>query len=140
MKKNVSKIALLWVIVMVGFMAHTVAELLPAFWGANIAIDGSTGEAPTGMLILMTAVSFFIPMCGLFCMQYHKSKAMRVVNLVLAVVMMLFNVIHAGELFTEFSPVQLLIHPVMAVIGVYLFVFSIQVLKQEPNTQPDYAA
>ena len=140
MENKISKGSLLWVIVMVGFLAHTVAELLPVFWGVDIAIAGATGEAPTGMLIFMTAVSFFIPMCGLFCMQYRKSKAMRVLNLVLASLTMLFNIFHAGELITEFSPVQLFIHPVMAVIGVYLFVFSIQVLKQEPNTQPDYAA
>ena len=31
----------------------------------------------------------------------------------------------------EFSPVQLLIHPVMVVLGVYLFVYSLRLVKRK---------
>lgn len=55
MDTNTSKISLLWVVIMVGFAMHMLADLLLLFWGADIAIPGATGEAPTGMLI-------FIPM------------------------------------------------------------------------------
>ena len=130
METKVSKVSLIWVIIMVGFAMHMLADMLPAFWGANIAMPDATGEAPTGMLLFMMGMAFFVPICGLLCMNYRSCKAMRVINLVLAALMMLFNLFHATELLTEFSPVQLLIHPVMAALGIFLFVYSLRLLKQ----------
>ena len=126
---RISKVSFMWVVIMVGFAMHMLADMLPAFWGANIAMPDATGEAPTGMLIFMMALSFFIPMCGLLCMQYRRCKAMLTINLVLAGIMMVFNIFHASELIVEFNPVQLLIHPVMVVAGIYLFIFSLQEKK-----------
>ena len=130
METKVSKVSLIWVIIMVGFAMHMLADMLPAFWGANIAMPDATGEAPTGMLLFMIGMAFFVPMCGLLCMNYRSCKAMRVINLVLAALMMLFNLYHATELLMEFSPVQLLIHPVMAALGIFLFIYSLRLLKQ----------
>ena len=130
METKVSKVSLIWVIIMVGFAMHMLADMLPAFWGADIAMPDATGEAPTGMMLFMIGMAFFVPMCGLLCMNYRSCKAMRVINLVLATLMMLFNIFHASELIMEFSLVQLLIHPVMAALGVFLFVYSLRMLKQ----------
>ena len=122
MENKISKVSLLWVIIMVGFMAHIITDMLPAFWGVNIAMPDATGVAPTGMMLFMIGMAFFVPMCGLVCMNYRTSKTMRVINLVLACAMMLFNIFHISELFIEFNPVQILIHPVMVVLGIYLFI------------------
>lgn len=130
METKVSKVSLIWVIIMVGFAMHMLADMLPAFWGANIAMPDATGEAPTGMMLFMIAMAFFVPMGGLLCMNYRSCKTMRIVNLVLAALMMLFNIFHATELISEFSPVQLLIHPVMAALGIFLFVYSLRLMKQ----------
>jgi len=121
---EVSKVSFMWLVIMVGFAMHMLADILPAFWGASIAMPDATGEVSVGMIGFMICISFFMPMCGLLCMQYRSCKAMRVINLVLASVMMVFNIFHASELITEFNPVQLLIHPVMVVAGIYLFIFS----------------
>lgn len=129
METNISKVSLLWVIIMVVFAMHMLADMLPAFWGATIAMPDATGQAPTGMLLFMVGMAFLVPLCGLFCMNYRRCKAMRVINLVLAALMMLFNLFHATELLMEFSPVQLLIHPVMAALGIYLFIHSLRVMK-----------
>ena len=126
---RVSKVSYMWVVIMVGFAMHMLADMLPAFWGVNIAMPDATGEAPVGMLIFMMSLSFFIPMCGLLCMQYRRCKAMLTINLVLAGIMMVFNIFHASELIAEFNPVQLLIHPVMVVAGIYLFIFSLREKK-----------
>lgn len=131
MENKISKVSFLLVIIMVGFMAHIAADLLPAFWGANIAMPDSTGEASMGMIMFMMSMAFFVPMCGLLCMNYRKFKVMRVINLVLATVMMLFNFFHTSELFMEFNPVQLLILLAMAVLGVYLFVYSLRMVKEK---------
>ena len=131
METGISKVSLLWVIIMVGFAMHMLADMLPAFWGANIAMPDATGEAPTGMLLFMIGMAFSVPMCGLLCMNYRSCKTMRVINFVLATLMMLFNLFHATELISEFSPVQLLIHPVMAALGICLFIYSLRLLKQK---------
>ena len=131
MKTKVSKISLLWVVIMVGFAMHILADILPAFWGASIAMPDATGAASMGMIMLMIVMAFTVPMCGLLCMNYRNRKALRIINLALASLMMLFNIFHASELFMEFNPVQLLIHPVMAVLGVYLFVYSLRLVKQK---------
>lgn len=131
METRVSKVSLIWAIIMVGFAMHMLADMLPAFWGADIAMSDATGVAPTGMLLFMIGMAFFVPMCGLLCMNYRSCKAMRVINLVLAALMMVFNIFHASELIMEFSPVQLLIHPVMAALGVFLFVYSLRLVKQK---------
>ena len=98
---RVSKVSFMWVVIMVGFAMHMLADMLPAFWGVNIAMPDATGEAPVGMLIFMMSLSFFIPMCGLLCMQYRRCKAMLTINLVLAGIMMVFNIFHASELIAE---------------------------------------
>ncbi|MDO5315899.1 MAG: hypothetical protein Q4F82_07310 [bacterium] len=116
---------------MVGFAMHILADILPAFWGASIAMPDATGEASMGMIMFMIVMAFTVPMCGLLCMNYRNRKALRIINLALASLMMLFNIFHASELFMEFNPVQLLIHPVMAVLGVYLFVYSLRLVKQK---------
>ena len=130
METKVSKVSLIWVIIMVGFAMHMLADMLPAFWGADITMPDATGEASTGMMLFMIGMAFFVPMCGLLCMNYRSCKTMRVINLVLAAVMMLFNIFHASELIMEFNPVQLLIHPVMAALGIFLFIYSLRLLKQ----------
>lgn len=131
METKISKVSLIWVIIMVGFAMHMLADMLPAFWGADIAMPDATGEAPMGMMLFMIGMAFFVPMCGLLCMNYRNCKAMRIINLVLACIMMLFNIFHASELLMEFSPVQLLIHPVMVVLGIYLFVYSLRLVKRK---------
>ena len=131
METKISKVSLIWVIIMVGFAMHMLADMLPAFWGADIAMPDATGEAPVGMMLFMIGMAFFVPMCGLLCMNYRNCKAMRIINLVLACVMMLFNIFHATELLMEFSPVQLLIHPVMMLLGIYLFVYSLRLVKRK---------
>lgn len=131
METKISKVSLIWVIIMVGFAMHMLADMLPAFWGADIAMPDATGEAPMGMMLFMIGMAFFVPMCGLLCMNYRNCKAMRVINLVLACIMMLFNIFHATELLMEFSPVQLLIHPVMVLLGIYLFVYSLRLVKRK---------
>ncbi|MBO7637036.1 MAG: hypothetical protein J6S89_10720 [Paludibacteraceae bacterium] len=131
MEKEISKVSFMWVVVMVGFAMHMLADLLPIFWGANVTMPDATGEASVGMMAFMISLSFFMPMCGLLCMQYRSNKTMRLINFVLATIMMVFNILHASELFMEFSPVQLMIHPVMIIAGIYLFIFSRREMKQQ---------
>ncbi|MBR7067824.1 MAG: hypothetical protein IKI28_05845 [Bacteroidales bacterium] len=129
METNVSKISLLWVVIMVGFAMHMLADLLPLCWGANVAMPDATGQAPMGMLVFMISIAFAVPMCGLLCQHYRSRKSMRVANMVLASIMLLFCVLHMAELLEEFSPVQAIILVLMVIASLFLFILSRRALK-----------
>ena len=54
---------------------------------------------------------------------------MRVANMVLASIMLLFCVLHMAELFEEFSPVQAIILVLMVIASLFLFILSRRALK-----------
>lgn len=113
------RIALLWTAVMCGLALHTLADLLPLFWNAEIAVDTS-GTAPAGLLTFMMAVSYLLPVAGILCALFGRSRAWSTANAVLAAAMTLFNLLHLGELLAEFSPVQLPLLPVIFIVSCLL--------------------
>ena len=58
------------------------------------------------------------------------ASAARVINAALAVFTGLFCLFHMAELISEFNPVQLVILPVMAAVGVLLAVNSIKAVRK----------
>ena len=47
-KKN--RIILFWALTILGFLTHSLADALPAFWGQSIAAQ--PGPAPVGMMAI----------------------------------------------------------------------------------------
>ena len=82
------------------------------------------------MLVFMMAVSYLIPVAGMLCVLYSSSKAASVINAALAVFIGLFCIAHMAELVNEFNPVQLVILPVMAAVGVLLATDSIKAARK----------
>lgn len=123
------RIAFLWALIMGGFAIHSLADLMPLFWSEDISIS-DVGAAPAGMLVFMMAVSYLIPVAGILCVLYSSSKAASVINAALAVFTGLFCIAHMAELVNEFNPVQLVILPVMAAVGVLLATDSIKAARK----------
>ena len=123
------RIAFLWALIMGGFAIHSLADLMPLFWSEDISIS-NVGAAPAGMLVFMMAVSYLIPVAGILCVLYSSSKAASVINAALAVFTGLFCIAHMAELVNEFNPVQLVILPVMAAVGVLLAADSIKAARK----------
>lgn len=123
------RVAVLWITVILGFTLHSLADMMPMFWGADIAMD-SSGTAPAGMLLFMTAVSYLIPVIALLCVMYARKRGWLMVNFILAMLIMLFNIFHSSELFMDFHLSQLAVLPVMDVLGVLLAVESNRLRKE----------
>lgn len=120
--------AILWSAIMAGFSMHVMADLLPLFWNVQIGISGAD-TAPEGLLAFMMAVSYSIPLIGLLCVLFCRKRCGAVIGIVLASLMLIFNVYHLSELFTNFSPAQLLILPFILLANIFLLSDSISILK-----------
>ncbi len=128
MEKARLRTAFLWAAIMAGFAIHCIADLMPLFWNADIAIS-DTGNTPAGMLIFMMTLSYLLPVAGLLCALYAKGRAGLIAGFILSCIIGLFCLLHLAELFTSFNPVQTVILPVMAVVGILLAADSYKALK-----------
>ena len=124
-KKN--RIILFWILTILGFLAHSLADALPAFWGQSIAAQ--PGPAPVGMMSFMVCLSYLVPVIGILLMVYG-GKTARMINAVLSCFLALFTLLHMSELLEAFNPVQLLIMPMMFVLALLMAIDSVKVCKE----------
>ena len=124
-KKN--RIILFWILTILGFLAHSLADALPAFWGQSIAAQ--PGPAPVGMMAFMVCLTYLVPVIGILLLVYG-GKTARIINAVLACFMAVFTLMHMSELFEAFYPVQLLIMPMMFVLALLMAIDSVKVCKE----------
>lgn len=129
METSKIRITVLWVAIICGFTLHTLADLLPLFWDECITVE-ATGNAPVGLLTFMMIVSYLIPVIGVLCTLYGRSRPWYMGNVVLATIMFLFNLFHLVELFTGFSAVQLPLLPVILVVSGFLCMESWRLIKK----------
>ena len=125
-KKN--RIILFWTLTILGFLAHSLADALPAFWGQSIAAQ--LGPAPVGMMAFMVCLTYLVPVVGILLMVYG-GKTARIINAVLACFMAMFTLLHMSELVEGFNPVQLLIMPMMTVVAVLMAIDSVKICKKQ---------
>ena len=62
MERN-QKIIALWLMTICGFACHTLPDILPMFWGKDMAVVATNGNFDYGMIVFMMTLSFFIPVC-----------------------------------------------------------------------------
>lgn len=130
MEKRNQKILFLWLMIICGFACHTLTDILPMFWGKDMAMAATDGNVDQGMIVFMMTLSFFVPVCGMFCVLTDcRAKSLRVVNAVLAVVIGLFNVAHAFMELPSDNAGQYVVLPMMVVIGCVLSWHSIKNIK-----------
>lgn len=87
------KISVLWLLTIGGFACHSICDVLPMFWGKNMAVVATDGNVDQGMIVFMMLISFLFPACGVLCMMW-ENKATKIVNAILATLIALFNIIH----------------------------------------------
>ncbi|MBQ6578766.1 MAG: hypothetical protein IJL91_13660 [Bacteroidales bacterium] len=125
-KKN--RIILFWTLTVLGFLSHSLADALPAFWGESIVAQ--QGPAPVGMMAFMVCLTYLVPVVGILLLVYGGRKA-RIINAALACFMALFTLLHMSELIEGFNPVQLLIMPMMGVVAILMVVDSVRICKNK---------
>ncbi len=125
-KKN--RIVLFWALTILGFLSHSLADALPAFWGDSIA--AGQGPAPVGMMAFMSCLTYLVPTVGILLTVYGSGKTAKVINAALACFMALFTLLHMSELIESFNPVQLLIMPMMFVVALLMAIDSVKLCKE----------
>jgi hypothetical protein len=125
-KKN--RIILFWTLTILGFLSHSLADALPAFWGQSIVAE--QGPAPVGMMAFMVCLTYLVPVIGILLMVYG-GKTAKVINAVLACFVALFTLLHMSELLEAFNPVQLFIMPMMFVVALLMAIDSVKVCKEK---------
>ena len=121
------KIIVFWILTIVGFLSHSLTDAMPAFWGESIA--AMQPPASTGMIAFMMTISYLIPVIAILLLIYG-GKTAKTVNMVLAILMAVFTVLHMSELIEEFNAAQLVIMPMMAVIAILMAKESLKLRKE----------
>ena len=124
------KVTVLWLLTVCGFAAHSICDVLPMFWGKNMAVAANDGNVDQGMIVFMMTLSYLIPACGVLCML-RKTKALKVINAVLAVLIGLFNITHAFMELPSDNAGQYVIMPMMIIVGLMLAWYSIKYVKED---------
>lgn len=121
---------MLWLLTIGGFASHTISDILPIFWGKDLAVINN-GGVDWNMIAFMAALSYLIPACGACCMlAERKSTIVKMTNALLAVAIALFNIVHAFlELPTE-NTAQYIIMPMLIVVSLLLAWHSIKFVKE----------
>lgn len=80
-----TRIIIFWLLIIAGFLIHSLTDALPAFWGDSIVVG--QGPAPVGKMVFMVTFIYLIPVIGILLMAYGRSKMTKVINAVLACIM-----------------------------------------------------
>ncbi len=124
------KITAMWLLTICGFACHSFTDMLPMFWGRDMALVATDGNVDQGMIVFMMMLSLLIPACGVLCMLAEKPKGLKTVNALLAVLIALFNIVHAFMELPSDNAGQYVVMPLMIVIGLVLAWQSIQYVKE----------
>lgn len=130
MKRQI-ELSVLWVVLVLGFLAHTLADVMPAFWGESI-VAMPTSIHLRELIALMMGICYTLPVLAIFLALWGKHKAWRVIHSILACLFALFCLLHMLEWLDQFNPVQLTIMPIMAIVGIILAVKSIKYVREKP--------
>lgn len=128
---RIQKIITLWGLVLAGFLAHNIVDLLPIFWAVDVAVEHAE-EAPVGMMAFMAIITYTLPAVGIVTTMYGRGRrGAALVNLILAAIMALFNVLHdGGELIMAFNPVQVFVLPFVLCFSILLALESFKWYKE----------
>jgi len=100
------------------------------FWGKDMAVVATDGNVDQGMIVFMMTLAFLFPTCGILCMLADKSKILKVVNAMLAVLIAVFNLAHAFMELPCDNAGQYIVMPMMIVIGILLAWHSVKYAKE----------
>jgi hypothetical protein len=122
---RISRISLVWIIILSGLILHTLLHVVPVFYGIEIARPDATGHMPSSMVWIL-GLSFLVPVCGIIAVNYLNNKSGRIINAVLATLALLVNTSHLSEFFIsdELDPTQLFVIPVLFLVSILLVLDS----------------
>ena len=127
---RIQKIITLWGLVLAGFLAHNIVDLLPIFWAVDVAVEHAE-EAPVGMMAFMAIITYTLPAVGIVTTMYGRGRRGAALVNILAAIMALFNVLHdGGELIMAFNRVQVFVLPFVLCFSILLALESFKWYKE----------
>ncbi len=133
-----TRMVFLWLTIMVGNCVHTLIDLSPVFYMANVefphGLDMMFGYAFTGMIM------FLLPVAGILLASYGVTRPWRVVHLVLSALVLLANNFRLGDLVRTFlfgwsNWEQCMVLPVILLVNVLLVWEAARALKSPRREQ-----
>lgn len=120
-----TKISILWLIILIGLVFHTILHLIPVFYGVDIVKPNPPGAVPLAMSLTM-GFTFLIPVAMICLCLFFTSKWARVINFIVSLVVALINTAHLSELFLAKSVdiAQVFVLPALFVVGLLLCIKS----------------
>lgn len=129
-----TKMVTLWGILMLGYLCHTLTDMMPLFFGVDIKVDGMDASMLTAMTTFMTGACFFIPVIATLCLLYSSARWVCLTERVLAIIYLVLNVFHLSDLVMNFATAQLLVLPLQVIICVLLVKES---FKLQPSSSEE---
>ena len=127
---RIQKIITLWGLVLAGFLAHNIVDLLPIFWAVDVAVEHAE-EAPVGMMAFMAIITYTLPAVGIVTTMYGRGRRGAALVNILAAIMALFNVLHdGGELIMAFNTEQVFVLPFVLCFSILLALESFKWYKE----------
>ncbi len=125
-----TKISILWLIILIGLVFHTILHLIPVFYGVDIVKPNSQGVIPLGISLTM-GFTFLIPVAIICLCVFFTSKWARVINFIVSLIVALINIAHLSEFFLAKSVdiAQVFVLPALFVISLFLCVISYKWIK-----------
>ncbi|TKG90395.1 hypothetical protein EYV94_23610 [Puteibacter caeruleilacunae] len=110
MDNRIFRITILWILILIGLIYHTILHLTPAFYGIDIVKHNATGQMPLSMIITF-GLTYVIPVIAIVVINYLYLKVAWKISFILAVWVLLINTGHMSELFiaTRHDPTQLFV-------------------------------
>lgn len=116
---------------MIGFTAHSLTDMLPTMWGINVVMDNPSPSTAGGMIAFIMALAFLLPLLAILSLMYCKGRWDKLTQRIFAPLYLLFNTLHASELVMDFELAQLFIMPFLILISLLL---TIEAYRKIPHT------
>ena len=123
------RIAVLWLMVMLGGLVHTIVEIMPIFWGDNVAAMPQNEAQMHGMMIFSACFFLTLPALGELCTLYGCRRWATIANAVLAGLMLLLNTAHPIMDLAGAPIAQWFILPVVFALNLLLFIDALKVCR-----------
>ena len=87
------EMVVLWTLVIMGFLAHTMADVMPAFWGEQI-VTMPTPAHSRELIAMMLGVCYTLPVLAIFLALWGKHKAWRIIHVLLTFIFTALCLLH----------------------------------------------
>jgi hypothetical protein len=129
--KNSTKIMVLWEIILLGLIFHSLLEMTPLFFGANIAEPGSTGNMPAAMTWFCLCF-YLIPMLSIVAVLYLSCRWVKITNFVVSILFLLMDAVHfITDGIIGRNPVQCILLLFILLVSVLLFIASLGWMREK---------